>query len=84
MLLGRREESTRLLERAIALRPDDYGTLYTAACTLSLGGDYARALEYLDRAVATGHGNRDWILNDNDLAPLHADPRFQEIVAKLS
>ena len=38
----------------------------------------------LDRAVATGHGNRDWILNDNDLAPLHADPRFQEIVAKLS
>ena len=83
MLLGRREESTRLLERAIALRPDDYGTLYTAACTLSLGGDYERALEFLDRAVGTGRGNREWILNDNDLAPLHAYPRFQQIVAKL-
>jgi adenylate cyclase len=84
MLLGRREESTRLLERAIALRPDDYSTLYTAACTLSLGGDYERALEFLDRAVGTGRGNKDWILNDNDLAPLHVYPRFREIVAKLA
>jgi adenylate cyclase len=83
MLLGRRDEANRLLERAIALRPDDYGTLYTAACTLSLGGEYERALDFLARAVGTGRGNRDWILNDNDLAPLRGYPRFQEIVAKL-
>jgi len=83
MLLGRRDEANRLLERAIALRPDDYSTLYTAACTLSLGGEYERALDFLDRAVGTGRGNRDWILNDNDLAPLREYPRFREIVAKL-
>jgi adenylate cyclase len=83
MVLGRREESKRLLERAIALRPDDYGTLYTAACTLSLGGEYEHALEFLDRAVGTGRGNKEWILNDNDLAPLHTYPRFQQILAKL-
>ncbi|HKE95119.1 MAG TPA: tetratricopeptide repeat protein, partial [Povalibacter sp.] len=84
MLLGRRDEANRLLERAISLRPDDYGTLYTAACTLSLGGEYERALEFLDRAVGTGRGNREWILNDNDLAPLRDHPRFREILAKLS
>ncbi len=84
MLLGRRDEANRLLERAIALRPDDYTTLYTAACTLSLGGEYERALEFLERAISTGRGNRDWILNDNDLAPLHAYPKFQQIVARLA
>ena len=84
MLLGRRDEANRLLERAIALRPDDYSTLYTAACTLSLGGDYERALVFLERAISTGRGNRDWILNDNDLAPLHAYPKFQQIVARLA
>ena len=84
MLLGRRDEANRLLERAIALRPDDFSTLYTAACTLSLGGEYERALEFLERAISTGRGNRDWILNDNDLAPLHAYPKFQQIVARLA
>ena len=84
MLLGRREEANRLLDRALALRPDDYGTLYTAACTASLGGEFERALDFLDRAVGTGRGHREWILNDNDLAPLHELPRFKEIVARLA
>jgi adenylate cyclase len=83
MLLGRRDEANALLDRAIALRPDDYNTLYTAACTASLGGEYERALDFLDRAVATGRGHREWIMNDNDLAPLHAYPRFKSIVARL-
>jgi adenylate cyclase len=83
MLLGRRDDANRLLDRALALRPDDYRTLYTAACTASLGGDYERALDFLDRAVGTGRGHREWILNDNDLAPLHEYPRFKDIVARL-
>jgi TolB-like protein/Flp pilus assembly protein TadD len=83
MLLGRRDEANRLLERAIALRPDDYRTLYTAACTASLGGEYERALDFLDLAVATGRGHREWILNDNDLAPLRDHPRFKQILARL-
>jgi adenylate cyclase len=40
MLLGRREEAMRILDRALMLRPDDYRTLYTAACTAALGGMY--------------------------------------------
>jgi TolB-like protein/cytochrome c-type biogenesis protein CcmH/NrfG len=83
MLLGRRDEANRLLDRALALRPDDYRTLYTAACTASLGGEYERALDFLDRAVATGRGHREWILNDNDLVPLHDHPRFKQILARL-
>ena len=84
MLLGRRDEANALLDRALALRPDDYSTLYTAACTASLGGEYERALDFLERAVGTGRGHREWILNDNDLAPLHAYPKFKSIVARLT
>jgi adenylate cyclase len=84
MLLGRRGEANRILERAIALRPDDYRTLYTAACTASLGGEYERALDFLDRAVGKGRGHREWIMNDNDLAPLHEYPRFKEILSRLT
>jgi adenylate cyclase len=84
MLLGRRDEANRILERAIALRPDDYRTLYTAACTASLGGEYERALDFLDRAVGKGRGHREWIMNDNDLAPLHEYPRFKEILSRLT
>jgi hypothetical protein len=81
--LGRRDEANRLLERALALRHDDYRTLYTAACTASLGGEHERALDFLDRAVATGRGYREWILNDNDLASLHDHPRFRQILSRL-
>jgi adenylate cyclase len=83
MLLGRREEAMRILNRALTLRPDDYRTLYTAACTASLGGMYEQALDFLDRAVGTGRGQLEWILNDNDLAPLRDSPRFAAIVARL-
>ena len=83
MLLGRREEAMRILDRALMLRPDDYRTLYTAACTAALGGMYEAALDFLDRAVGKGRGQLEWILNDNDLAPLRELPRFAEIVARL-
>ena len=46
-------------------------------------GEYERALDFLDRAVATGRGHREWILNDNDLAPLRDRPRFRQILARL-
>ena len=84
MLLGRRDDANRLLDRALALRPDDPRTLFTAACTASLGGEYERALDYLDRAVGPGRGDRAWILNDNDLAPLREMPRFKTILARLA
>jgi adenylate cyclase len=82
-LLGRREESISFCERAIALRPEDGGTHYNAACCMALLGENDRALDLLERAVQLGHGNVDWYRNDNDLVPLHGNPRFQAILRKL-
>jgi adenylate cyclase len=83
MLLGRTEESRQFGERALALRPDDPMTHYNAACIAAIGEDYERALTLLERATDLGFRSVDWLMNDNDLVPLHGDPRFQALVASL-
>jgi adenylate cyclase len=81
--LGDREGGRRNVDAALRLRPEDFGTLYNAACFHALAGEPDRALDLLDRAIATGQGFRDWIEHDHDLASLHAMPRFQQILARL-
>jgi adenylate cyclase len=83
-LLGRKQESRRFCERAVALRPDDPQTHYNAACTAMLSGDHEAALDLLECAIALGWSNARWIMNDNDLVPLHDHPRFKQIVARLA
>jgi adenylate cyclase len=81
--LGRLEESRQFSERAIALRPDDGATHYNAACCAALGLDFQRSLNLLERAIELGYGNIEWLLNDNDLVPLHGEPRFRKLVQRL-
>jgi adenylate cyclase len=83
-LLGRKAESSQFVDRALAFRPNDYGTLYTLACAAMLNGERDRALDLLDRAIADGRGDKAWLLGDNDLAPLHGDPRFEAMVERMS
>ena len=71
------------VERALALGPEDYGTLYNTACFHALAGEHERALELLERAIRTGEGFRDWIENDADLASLQPLPQYQQLMARL-
>ena len=81
--LGDKEAGRRNIEAALRLRPDDFGTLYNAACFHALAGEPDIALDLLDRAISTGQGFRDWIEHDHDLESLRALPRFREILARL-
>lgn len=83
-MLGRKDESRRFSERAVALRPEDPQTHYNAACTAALSGEHEAALDLLERAIALGWSNTQWLLNDDDLVPLHDHPRFKQIVARLA
>jgi len=82
--LGDVEGARRNLEIALRLQPDDFGTLYNAACTYTCLGDTENALDMLDRAVSVGHGFREWIEHDPDLDPLRALPRYREIMERLN
>ncbi len=73
-----------LFQRASTLDPDaaaDDG--YAAACCLSLGGDPAGALAELERAAAAGLRDVSHVEQDQDLASLHADPRWPTLLARL-
>ncbi|HEY6448026.1 MAG TPA: protein kinase [Acidobacteriaceae bacterium] len=79
---GMEEESTRHLQTAVALRPNDGNTLYNAACTYGVLRRKSEALETLKRAIAAGYGNFDWMAKDPDLDCLHDDPEFLKLVGK--
>ncbi len=74
------DESTRHLQTAVALRPNDPNTLYNAACTYGVLKKKTEALETLRKAFAAGYGNRNWAAKDSDLVCLHDDPEFQKLV----
>jgi adenylate cyclase len=80
--MGDAESGRRHVETALRLKPDDFGTLYNAACFYSLAGELQRALDLLDHGMRTGAGNLAWIEQDPDLKPLWGHPRFHAIVAR--
>jgi adenylate cyclase len=82
--LGDTEAARRNMEAALRLRPDDFGTLYNAACFHALAGESEQALDLLDRAISSGQGFLDWIEHDHDLESLHPLPRFREILERLA
>ena len=81
--LGDVDAAREHAEMALHLRPNDYDTLYNCACYFARAGDSPRALDLLERAVATGQGFRDWIEHDPDLDTLRSLPRFREILRRL-
>jgi len=80
--LGRAADGKPHIDAALRLRPDEFATLYNAACYYSLAGETERALELVDRAVRSGEGNLAWIEHDADLVALRPDPRFQALLAE--
>jgi adenylate cyclase len=83
-VLGKAEQMQRMIGRALALRPHDYGNLVTLACAAMLGGDAQQSLDLLEQAIDTGHGDREWLMQDNDLKPLHGNARFEALVARMA
>jgi Flp pilus assembly protein TadD len=82
---GNKNDSAQQLEKAVAMRPNDPNTLYNAACTYGLLDMKAEALAMLRRAAETGFSDREWISRDPDLASLHGDPEFEQLIGgKLS
>lgn len=56
---------------------------YNAACAWALAGDANKAFQYLDRATLAGWENVAHVKQDTDLTALHADKRWQPMLAKL-
>ncbi|MBI1796672.1 MAG: hypothetical protein HYR74_06420 [Candidatus Eisenbacteria bacterium] len=80
MRSGACAEAADAFQHQHELEPASVNPIYNTACAYALGGDKARALEALERAIAAGYGDADHIAKDEDLRPLHGDARFDRAV----
>jgi TolB-like protein/Tfp pilus assembly protein PilF len=81
--LGEIDRAKRWLHRAIEIDPDDPIVQYNVACNLATLGETDDAIRYLTRVVETRAISAAWIRNDEDLASLRGDPRFEKLMQTL-
>ena len=65
------------------LRPGDPLTFYNLACSHSLNGELDRAATALERALALGYRDFNWLSKDPDLHQLRQHPLYRAIESKI-
>lgn len=75
-------EAMEIMQAFCALRPERV-PLYNLACYASRAGEHDLAIASFERALAAGWENHRRASEDDDLAPLHDDPRFMELLLRI-
>lgn len=80
--LKRNSDALSWLEKAENIDSMDPRTTYNIACAYSILGDFEKALEFLKRSIEAGRSINmlHWATADPDLAPIRADPRFNQLL----
>jgi tetratricopeptide (TPR) repeat protein len=86
--LNRNQDAVRSYEQSIALGippgPQTRGAAhYNLACGYVRIGNKGKALEALTVAVDDRFGDRAGYEGDSDLTPLHGEPRWKDLIARL-
>ena len=74
------EGALKILGVAAKQAPKDDRIMYVRALALGISGDEEAATEQLHAAIKANETNRVYAHNDPDFAPLHGNPRFQEMM----
>ena len=81
--LGRVKEGLDV-DRELARRlPGDPTVRYNLACSLSLNGEIDMAFAELERALERGYRDAEHLAQDEDLAALRTDPRFEKLLRRV-
>ncbi|MBN1917949.1 MAG: hypothetical protein JW889_08585 [Verrucomicrobia bacterium] len=68
--------------RLARLRPNDAMVHYNLACSYALTGCKDEALQTLEHAINLGYRDAGFIMKDQDLASLHDDERFAQLLGR--
>jgi hypothetical protein len=77
---GRYAEAADVGRELVAERPDQPYVFYNLACSESLAGRTAEAVEHLRRAIEMWDGCRDMAKQDPDFEPVREEPAFKELL----
>ena len=64
------------------LRPKDPVVFYNLACSYSILGEIARALESLEKALNLGYEDFRFLRRDPDMENARSDPGFEKLLRK--
>jgi tetratricopeptide (TPR) repeat protein len=78
--MGDTDRGLEWAARAVAIDPSDAAILYNVACSYSEAGRVDEAVDYLEKAVAAGFNQKEWIINDGDLESLRDHPRYKALI----
>jgi tetratricopeptide (TPR) repeat protein len=78
--LGEQQHAIDLVNRAVAMDPDDAGILYNISCAYASLGKPDESIAALERAVDKGYAHKEWMENDPDLEPIRSSPRYQALL----
>lgn len=80
---GRYTEGLKVDEQLAHLEPGNPLVFYNLACSYSLTGEFDRARQALEKAIALGYRDFNWLAKDPDLKKLRAHPAFGELKEKI-
>ena len=81
--MGRYQDGLRADRDMVRMEPDSPNAWYNLACSLSLTGQPDDAFAALEKAIALGYDDAEWMQDDDDFEPIKKDPRFARILAQL-
>ncbi|MCI0691176.1 tetratricopeptide repeat protein [candidate division KSB1 bacterium] len=80
--LGKYDKAAAAYEKAVAINSSSPITQYNLACAYARLNDKDKAFAVLNKIMSTGFFQPEQISGDADLASLHDDPRFKELLSQ--
>ncbi len=80
---GKHDQSLRVDQQLSRLQPKNPLVFYNLACSHSLNGEVDRAAEALEKALALGYRDFEWLARDPDLSHLREHPLYRNIESKI-
>ena len=81
--MGRYQDGLRADRDMVRMEPDSPTAWYNLACSLSLTDQPDADFAALEKAIALGYDDAEWMQDDDDFEPIKQDPRFARILAQL-
>ena len=81
--MGRYQDGLRADRQMVSMEPHSPIAWYNLACSLSLTGQADEAFAALEKALALGYDDAEWMEEDEDFEPIRSYPRFARLLAQL-
>ena len=81
--MGKYAQARKPWQKSLQLNPEQPQVHYNLACAEAILGNSAGALRHLDQALRQGYHDYTSVAENPDLASLHNEPAFQEMLRQL-